>query len=130
MLLYGKTLAQEIKQQLITQRQQVFGNQKVYVAELFFGENPSIQVYVNLKVKYAEAIGMECKVFGQEKERNYEEVLLLIKKLNADPQCVGIICQQPLPAHLEPYKEEMCLAVHPLKDIDGLGGIINGRNQI
>jgi 5,10-methylene-tetrahydrofolate dehydrogenase/methenyl tetrahydrofolate cyclohydrolase len=108
----------------------VFGNRDVYVAELFFGNNPSIQVYVNLKVKYAESIGIRCKVFGQEKEWHYEEVLQLIQQLNADENCVGIICQQPLPPQLQPYKNEMCLAVHPLKDIDGLGGVINGWNQI
>ena len=57
-------------------------------------------------------------------------MLSLIQQCNADEDCVGIICQQPLPPHLEPYKDEMCLAVHPLKDIDGLGGVINGWNQI
>jgi methylenetetrahydrofolate dehydrogenase (NADP+)/methenyltetrahydrofolate cyclohydrolase len=90
-----------------------------------------------LKKKYAETLGMDCLIFGQTTSTTAElkadatkaEILTLIKKLNSDPKCVGIICQLPLPDYLQTARDEICAAVHPLKDIDGLGGIINGRNQ-
>ena len=85
---------------------------------------------MNLKKQFAEELGISCKILGREGKRTFERVLTLIQECNADEDCVGIICQQPLPPELEPYRDEMCLAVHPLKDIDGLGGIINGWNQI
>jgi 5,10-methylene-tetrahydrofolate dehydrogenase/methenyl tetrahydrofolate cyclohydrolase len=53
-----------------------------------------------------------------------------IHQLNTDESCIGIIVQLPLPAELQPYRDEICAAVHPLKDIDGLGGVLNGRNQL
>ncbi|MDR2191154.1 MAG: bifunctional 5,10-methylenetetrahydrofolate dehydrogenase/5,10-methenyltetrahydrofolate cyclohydrolase [Candidatus Peribacteria bacterium] len=75
---------------------------------------------------------MECKIFGQEAPllTTKATILTLIAQLNADPQCIGIICQLPLPDDLQQDKDEICAAVHPLKDIDGLGGVINGRNQM
>jgi 5,10-methylene-tetrahydrofolate dehydrogenase/methenyl tetrahydrofolate cyclohydrolase len=73
---------------------------------------------------------MHCKIFGQEGTRTKDKILTCIKELNADPECIGIICQLPLPKVLEAYRDEFCANVHPLKDIDGLGGIVNGRNQI
>jgi len=62
--------------------------------------------------------------------RELSQLLALIHTLNNDPDCIGIICQLPLPTDLQPYKNDICAAVHPLKDIDGLGGIICGWNQI
>jgi len=50
--------------------------------------------------------------------------------LNQDEDCVGIIIQLPLPEHLKTDKDSICAAVHPTKDIDGLGGVLCGRNQL
>jgi methylenetetrahydrofolate dehydrogenase (NADP+)/methenyltetrahydrofolate cyclohydrolase len=87
---------------------------------------------VNLKKHYAEDLDIGCKIFGQEEETltTTTAILTLIQQLNADPNCIGIICQLPLPNTLQAEKDKICAAVHPLKDIDGLGGIINGRHQM
>lgn len=104
----------------------------MYLAIIFIGvDNPS-HVYVNLKRNYAEELGIGCNIFGQGKETltSATAILTLIQQLNADPNCIGIICQLPLPDTLQAERDEICAAVHPLKDIDGLGGIINGRHQM
>ncbi|MDR0369512.1 MAG: hypothetical protein LBH96_03105 [Candidatus Peribacteria bacterium] len=59
-----------------------------------------------------------------------EELISLIHQLNADQNCIGIIVQLPLPDYLQAEKDTICAAVHPLKDIDGLGGILCGWNQL
>jgi len=103
----------------------------VYLAIVFLGQNPSSQIYVQSKAKYGAEIGIACKIFGQEKEEFSEpEVIEKIKTLNEDQDCVGIIVQLPLPASLEEAKYRICAAVHPLKDLDGLGGIVNGWKQL
>jgi 5,10-methylene-tetrahydrofolate dehydrogenase/methenyl tetrahydrofolate cyclohydrolase len=49
-----------------------------------------------------------------------DEVIELVKKLNNDERCVGIICQLPLTEELKPYQKEICNTITPLKDMDGL----------
>ena len=48
----------------------------------------------------------------------------LIRYLNQDDECVGIMVQLPLPELFEPYKEQLLAAITPQKDLDGLGGVI------
>ena len=101
------------------------------MAIIFLGENNPSQVYVNSKVKYAAEIGIECRVFGQN-EANFGkmEVLSLISQLNEDEACVGIIVQLPLPEFLKGETDSICAAVRPMKDIDGLGGVLCKWNQL
>jgi methylenetetrahydrofolate dehydrogenase (NADP+)/methenyltetrahydrofolate cyclohydrolase len=46
------------------------------------------------------------------------EVIELVRRLNDDERCVGIICQLPLTEELKPYQKEICNAINPLKDMD------------
>jgi 5,10-methylene-tetrahydrofolate dehydrogenase/methenyl tetrahydrofolate cyclohydrolase len=47
-------------------------------------------------------------------------VVELVKKLNNDERCVGIICQLPLTEELKPFQKEICDSITPLKDMDRL----------
>lgn len=137
LLLKGKEKSESLKEKYRKLRTQYFGNEKKFVAVLFFGESNPSQVYVKLKKKYAEEIWFDCLIFGQwEKEcnenyldfieyqkKNYsnkDEVIKLVEKLNHDGGCVGIICQLPLTEELKPYQKEICNAITPLKDMDWL----------
>jgi methylenetetrahydrofolate dehydrogenase (NADP+)/methenyltetrahydrofolate cyclohydrolase len=53
-----------------------------------------------------------------------EEVVALIERLNADPDVSGIICQLPVPGHLDGV--ELTGLVDPRKDVDGLTPISAG----
>lgn len=114
-----------------------FGNERKFVAVLFFGESNPSQVYVNLKKKYSEEIWFDFLVFGQWRNEVNEEypdlieyqtkeysdkndVIELIKKLNDDERCVWIICQLPLTENLKPHQREICNSITPLKDMDWL----------
>ena len=137
LLLKGKEKSELLKEKYRELRTQYFWNEKKFVAVLFFGESNPSQVYVKLKKKYAEEIWFDCLIFGQgEKEYNAEypdlaelqmkeyldkdEVIELIKNLNKDEHCVGVICQLPLTEELKPYQKEICNAITPLKDMDWL----------
>ena len=50
-------------------------------------------------------------------ETTEEELLALIEKLNADPQVHGILCQLPLPKHID--EDKVVKAISPKKDVDG-----------
>jgi len=130
-ILNGKIVVETLKQELIQKRKQYFWDEKKYLAIIMIGENNPCKVYVRNKVRFAEEIGLKGKIIGQEKEdRTTEEIIKEIKNLNNDHDCIGIIVQMPLSENLKKDKDLICAAVHPLKDIDGLGGFINGLHQI
>jgi len=137
-LLKWKEKSEQLKNQFRELRSQYFWEEKKFVAVLFFGKSNPSQVYVNLKKKYAQEIWFDCLIFGQWEdwfEEKYpdlvelqrkeysdkNEVVELVKNLNGDDRCVWIICQLPLTEELQPYQREICNAITPLKDMDGLG---------
>ena len=134
------------KQELIAKRAQFFGDRKTYVAIIFLGEDYSSATYVKNKKAYGDSIGLPVIVFGQNHHAEYDrnqagkfddvgiyinqnydnvgKVMELIRYLNHDDECVGIIIQLPLPQQFEVYKEQLLAAITPQKDLDGLGGVI------
>ena len=138
LLLKWKEKSEQLKEKYRELRTQYFGNERKFVAVLFFGKSNPSQVYVNLKKKYSEEIWFDCLIFGQwEKECNEkypdlieyqkkeyldkDSVIELVKFLNNDERCVWIICQLPLTEGLKPYQKEICNAITLLKDMDWLG---------
>ena len=137
LLLKGKEKSELLKEHYKEVRTQYFWDKKKFVAVLFFWKSNPSQVYVNLKEKYAEEIWFNCLIFGQweiwfEEEypdlidfqnkeyTNKNDVIELVELLNNDERCVWIICQLPLTNELKPYQKEICNAITPLKDMDGL----------
>ena len=137
LLLKWKEKSEWLKNKFREQRTQYFWDERKFVAVLFFGESNPSQVYVNLKKKYAQEIWFDCLIFGQWEvwyEEKYpdlvdfqkkeysdkDQVIELVKRLNNDERCVGIICQLPLTEELKPYQKEICNAITPLKDMDWL----------
>jgi len=137
LLLKWKEKSEWLKESYRELRTQYFGDEKNFVAVLFFWKSNPSQVYVNLKKKYAQEIWFDFLTFGQwevwfEEEypdlvqaqmndyRTKDEVIDLVEKLNEDDRCVWIICQLPLTDELKPYQREICNVITPLKDMDGL----------
>ena len=152
MLLSWKELSVAFKQGLIQKRAQFFGERKTYVAIIFLGEDYSSATYVKHKKAYGDSIGLPVIVFWQNHHAEYDrnqawkfddvsiyinqnydnvwKVMELIRYLNHDDECVGIIIQLPLPEQFEPYKEQLLAAITPQKDLDGLGGVILWLSEI
>jgi methylenetetrahydrofolate dehydrogenase (NADP+)/methenyltetrahydrofolate cyclohydrolase len=126
MLLYGKPVADKIKQELKLKVSKYFPNKDMYLAILFFWDNSSSKIYVKHKQKYWNDIWLTTNVFWQdsEKKREKEDVINLINKLNKDENCVGIIVQLPLPENLKQSKNEILSTINPAKDVDGLWGTL------
>ena len=138
-----------LKQDLIQKRATFFGERKPYVAIIFLGDDSSSATYVKHKKSYGESIGLPVIVFGQNHQAahakdgvqydrnqvgkfddvgiyinqtydNIYKVMELIRYLNHDDDCVGIIIQLPLPEQFQQYKEQLLAAITPQKDLDGL----------
>ena len=87
------------------------------LAVVLVGEDPASQVYVRAKGKQTVEVGMNSYEHKLDVDTSEEELLVLIDKLNTDPDVHGILVQLPLPEHLD---EDLVInAIDPTKDVDG-----------
>jgi methylenetetrahydrofolate dehydrogenase (NADP+)/methenyltetrahydrofolate cyclohydrolase len=88
------------------------------IATVLVGADPGSQLYVGMKHRESEAIGMNSMQFELPADATQEQVAQLIDDLNADPACHGYIVQLPLPKHLD--TDALLERIDPAKDADGL----------
>ncbi len=87
------------------------------LAVVLVGEDPASEVYVRNKGKSTLEVGMNSIEHKLEADTSEADLLALIEQLNNDPAIHGILCQLPLPKHLN---EELVInSISPEKDVDG-----------
>lgn len=89
------------------------------------GEDPASQTYVASKGKATEEAGMYSRTVRLPASTSEAELLKLLDDLNADPKIHGILCQLPLPKHIN--TETVLNRVDPRKDVDGFHPINVGK---
>ena len=87
------------------------------LAVIQVGADPASCVYVRNKKKACEYIGIESLSYELPEDTTQEELLGIIKELNARKDVNGILVQLPLPKGLN--EEKILDAIDPLKDVDG-----------
>ncbi|GAA3654070.1 bifunctional methylenetetrahydrofolate dehydrogenase/methenyltetrahydrofolate cyclohydrolase [Microbacterium marinilacus] len=95
------------------------------IATVLVGADPASQLYVGMKHRQSEAIGMNSIQRELPADATQEQVEALIDELNADPTCHGYIVQLPLPKHLD--TDAVLERIDPAKDADGLHPTNLGR---
>jgi methylenetetrahydrofolate dehydrogenase (NADP+)/methenyltetrahydrofolate cyclohydrolase len=93
------------------------GGRRPHLAAVLIGENGASLTYVGAKVKACEAVGFESTLIHKSEDTTEEEVLHIVRQLNADPTVDGYIVQLPLPKHIN--ETAVLLAIDPKKDVDG-----------
>jgi methylenetetrahydrofolate dehydrogenase (NADP+)/methenyltetrahydrofolate cyclohydrolase len=94
------------------------------LALILVGADPGSTRYVNLKVKRAEEVGIAAQ-FHHLETATTEQVVSLIKKLNADPRIHGVMVQLPTPKDVN--EGQIVEAIAPEKDVDGLSPVTFGK---
>ncbi len=92
------------------------------------GDDPASRVYVNNKKKACEYIGVRSFEYALPAETTQEELVALVEKLNSDPEVDGILCQLPLPKHLD--DKAVIDAIRPDKDVDAFHPVNVGKIMI
>lgn len=98
------------------------------LAVIIVGEDPASQVYVRNKRRACEEVGFYSEAYELPAETTQEELNLLVDKLNANDKIHGILCQLPLPKHLD--ENEVILRIDPKKDVDAFHPVNVGRIMI
>jgi methylenetetrahydrofolate dehydrogenase (NADP+)/methenyltetrahydrofolate cyclohydrolase len=81
------------------------------------GEDPASQVYVRMKGKAADELGMKSDTLRLSATTTEPELMALVDRLNADPSVHGILVQSPLPKPLN--FDRVVNRISPAKDVDG-----------
>lgn len=92
---------------------------------ILVGEDGASQVYVRRKIKACEKVGVISKEHRLPADTPQADVLALIEKLNVDPTVHGILCQVPMPEHID--ARLVLNSISPEKDVDGFHPVNVGR---
>ncbi len=92
------------------------------------GDDPASRIYVNNKKKACEYIGIRSLEYALPGDIKQEELMSLIEKLNQDAEIDGILCQLPLPKHLD--EKAVIHAIRPDKDVDAFHPVNVGKIMI
>src|SRR5438309_1909491 len=94
----GRALAERVRADVA---QEVGGLGRLGLATVLVGDDPASQVYIRLKHRAAEEAGIEPRDIRLPAGTPEEELLALLRELNADDSLDGILVQTPLPPHID-----------------------------
>lgn len=113
----GKCISSEVKERVKSEVAEL--NKKgitVGLAVIIVGDDPASKIYVANKKKACEALGIISEEYIMPENTKTEELIALINTLNAEKSINGILCQLPLPSHID---EELVInSISPEKDVD------------
>ena len=92
---------------------------------ILVGEDGASQVYVRRKIKACEKVGIRSTEHRLPVDTSQDDLLALIDGLNKDPEVHGILCQVPLPDHID--TRLVLRSISPDKDVDGFHPVNVGR---
>ena len=111
----GRALAARIREEL---KAEIAGFGAVRLATVLVGDDPASQIYIRLKHKAAEEVGIQAIDKRLPRDTPEEELLELVEELNDDDSLDGILVQTPLPPQID--EARVMRTLDPMKDVDGL----------
>lgn len=113
-MLDGRVLAERIRER-VAEKTREFGHQPG-LAIILVGDDPASHLYVQLKEKACEEVGFLFEKHVLPANTPTDQLVLLVKQLNARGDIHGILVQLPLPSQDE---DAVIRTIHPAKDVDG-----------
>ncbi len=125
----GKAVSKAVKEQVKAECQELKSKGIVPgLAVIIVGDDPASQVYVRNKEKACDECDFFSVKYALPENTTQEELNALVDKLNKDPKINGILCQLPLPAHLD--DKEIINRIDPIKDVDAFHPVNVGAIMI
>lgn len=129
-IINGKVLAQQIEEEVRSGVEELKSSRGITpgLATVLVGDDPASKMYVRLKHRACERVGIRAEDHFLPAETSQEELLSLINTLNRDKDVHAILLQLPLPKQLFP--QEAMEAIAPEKDADGFHPYNMGKLMI
>ena len=125
-LIDGKAVSASVKEQIRAEIER--DKLDIGLAVIIVGNIQASRVYVNNKKKACEVCGIKSYEYALPEDTTQDELMELIDTLNKDDKVNGILCQLPLPKHLD--EEKVIEAISPLKDVDAFNAVNVGKIMI
>ncbi len=118
-LIDGKKVAAELREELKQEviELKVKHNKIPGLTVILIGDMAPSQIYVRMKEKAANEVGLKSEVIRYPEAVEEKTVLDKIDELNKDESVSGILVQLPLPKHID--KQKVIESILPSKDVDG-----------
>ena len=123
----GKAIAADVRADVardVAAVAEALGGAVPGLATLLVGDDPASAVYVANKQKACKEVGMQTFHFPLAPSASREEVVDVITRLNLRDDVSGILCQLPVPDHLDGV--ELTGLIDASKDVDGLTAVSAG----
>lgn len=119
-ILDGKGLAERVRARIADEVKQLADQHGFTpgLAAVLVGDDPASEVYVNMKHRDCEAVGINSRQVKLPAETSEAELLGLIAELNDDDAIDGILVQLPVPDHIDAKAVQRAISV--AKDVDAL----------
>ncbi|WP_440947440.1 bifunctional methylenetetrahydrofolate dehydrogenase/methenyltetrahydrofolate cyclohydrolase [Methanosarcina sp. T3] len=126
----GKVLARQVEEEVRAGVEDLESNRGITpgLATILVGDDPASKMYVRLKHRACERVGIKAEDYLLPAEATQEELLSLIDSLNKNKDVHAILLQLPLPKHFSP--QEAMEAISPAKDADGFHPYNMGKLMI
>lgn len=129
-LIDGKELAKKVRGELKKKIEKE--NITPKLAVVFCGNNEASKVYVRIKSKACDEIGIKFEEFHLNEDVSESKLLGLIEKLNNDKSVNGILVQYPIPKQIN--LQNVAEAIDKNKDVDGFNpyniGLLDSNNPV
>lgn len=125
-VLDGVAVAAEIKAEVAaTVQEMTRSGHRPGLAVVLVGEHAPSQIYVRSKIRTCGELGIYSELITPPTAVTTEELLRIVRELNARDEIDGILVQLPLPPHVNTNR--ILEAVDPRKDVDGFHPVNGGR---
>ncbi len=122
----GKQIASEIRQEIAIEVQKLKEkNYYPHLTVILVGENPASQVYVRMKKKACDEVGISTETLTFPDSVEEKKLMNTIDSLNKNSTVHGILVQLPLPSHID--ENRIIEKISPDKDVDGFHPINMGK---
>ncbi|HSM07507.1 MAG TPA: bifunctional methylenetetrahydrofolate dehydrogenase/methenyltetrahydrofolate cyclohydrolase FolD [Gemmatimonadota bacterium] len=122
----GKAIAAEVRDSVRERVEEMRADGiEPCLAVLLVGDNPASRVYVGMKQKAADEVGIRSIDRRLPSTATEEEILAVVDAWNADPSVHGILVQLPLPDQVD--ERTVMERIRPDKDVDGFHPVNVGR---
>ena len=129
-LINGKEVSASVKQRVKKETEEFIAKtgKTPGLAVIIVGDDPASRVYVNSKKKACGEVGFKSFEYALPAETTQEELLKLVEKLNNDDNVDGILCQLPLPKHID--ENAVINSIKYEKDVDAFHPFNVGKIMI
>lgn len=126
-LIDGKAVSSKIRDEIAADAAAFEKNngRKIGLAVVLVGENPASKVYVRNKILACEQTGIASFEYYLPETSTTEQVLEVVRSLNADDKVDGLLVQLPLPKGID--EKRVLSEVSPKKDVDGFHAVNAGN---